>query len=89
MKRSSGKIKIKQRVVRRRGGWNEGEEVSKVDNKGLEASRDELGNMRESEETNFNLENELQLFESTISFFATCGVNSNESDDTDLSSITN
>lgn len=66
MKRSSGKIKIKQRVVRRRGGWNEGEEVSEEGNKGLETSREEFGNMRKSEETNFNLENELQL--STIDF---------------------
>jgi len=69
MKRSSGKIKIKQRVVRRRGGWNEGEELSEDGNKGLETSRDELGNMRESEETNFQLGKRTSTFRIYDQFF--------------------
>ena len=46
MRRRRGKIKIKHRVDRRRGGWKEGGEESEEGRSGLEASRVEEGNIK-------------------------------------------
>lgn len=45
MRRRRGKIKIKHRVDRRRGGWKEVGEESEEGRSGLEASRVEEGNI--------------------------------------------
>lgn len=65
MRRRRGKIKIKHRVDRRRGGWNEVGEESEEGSKGLEASRVEEGNIK-----NERKETEKSRDEFAISIFA-------------------